>query len=79
VTLQQVIAPPRKDPAACDCLCDASQVDILNWKSKGQRVNAQIKDLCAILSGLVVAQDYKEGQKLIANRNFKENALFFQV
>lgn len=55
------------------------QVDVLTWKSKNARVTAQIKDLCAILSGLVVAQDYKKGQQLVADREFADNSDFFQV
>jgi hypothetical protein len=55
------------------------QVDVLAWRSKTSRVHAQIKDFCAILSGLVVAQDYKRGQQLVADKDFDENADFFQV
>lgn len=54
-------------------------MDILTWRSRTARVHAQIKDLCAILSGLVVAQDYKRGQQLVTERDFKDNAGFFQV
>ncbi|EFJ53122.1 hypothetical protein VOLCADRAFT_115699 [Volvox carteri f. nagariensis] len=36
------------------------------------------KDLCAILSGLLVATDYRKGQDLIRDRNFADNAEFFQ-
>ena len=39
----------------------------------------QVRDICAILSGLVVAQDYRRGQALVVNRNFADNAEFFQV
>ena len=41
------------------------RVDVLSWKSKTSRIHAQIKDICAILCGLVVAQDYKKGQQLV--------------
>lgn len=54
-------------------------MDILSWRNKTQRVHVQVKDICAILSGLVVAQDYKRGQALVVNRNFADNAEFFQV
>uniref|UniRef100_A0A383WEX6 Non-canonical E2 ubiquitin-conjugating enzyme C-terminal domain-containing protein n=1 Tax=Tetradesmus obliquus TaxID=3088 RepID=A0A383WEX6_TETOB len=54
------------------------KVDILAWRSKTSRMHAQIKDFCAILSGLVVAQDYKRGQQLVADRDFEQNAEFFQ-
>jgi Protein of unknown function (DUF2009) len=32
------------------------KVDILTWKRKDERVLQQVKDICSILSGLVVAQ-----------------------
>ena len=41
------------------------RVDVLTWKSKTSRIHAQIKDICAILCGLVVAEDYKKGQQLV--------------
>ena len=41
------------------------RVDVLSWKSKTSRIHVQIKDICAILSGLMVATDYNKGQKLI--------------
>lgn len=44
------------------------KVDVINWKSKTARIHAQIKDICAILSGLVVAQNYKKGQQLVQVR-----------
>ncbi len=52
---------------------------MLTWRSKNARVTAQIRDLCAILSGLVVAQDYKRGQQLVADREFGDNQEFFRV
>ena len=55
------------------------QVDILSHRNKSARVVTQIKDICAILSGLLVAQDYRRGQDLIRDRNFKDNEEFFQV
>jgi len=54
------------------------KVDVLSYRSKTQRMHAQLKDICAILSGLLVASDYKQGQKLIQNRSFVDNASFFQ-
>lgn len=52
-------------------VCQCLQVDVLAMRSKVQRVHLQIKDICAILSGLVVAQNYKKGQQLITDRSFK--------
>ena len=37
------------------------KVDILTWKSKTGRIHEQIRDICAILSGLAVAADYEVG------------------
>lgn len=54
------------------------KVDILSYRNKSARVHAQIKDLCAILCGLTVAQDFRAGQKLISDRNFDELSAFFQ-
>lgn len=54
------------------------KVDILSYKSKSARVHAQIRDLCAILCGLTVAQNFKRGQKLITDRDFDQLATFFQ-
>ncbi|GAB5591298.1 hypothetical protein Unana1_06198 [Umbelopsis nana] len=54
------------------------KVDIISYTSKSKRIVTQIKDFCAILSGLVVAGDYKLGQELFSDRAFNENEQFFQ-
>lgn len=54
------------------------KIDILSYKSKASRIHVQLKDVCAILSGLVVASDYKVGQQLIKDREFKDNEDFFR-
>ncbi|KAF8514819.1 hypothetical protein BU17DRAFT_94076 [Hysterangium stoloniferum] len=46
--------------------------------SKTKRTVHQIRELCAILSGLVLAADYKLGQALFQDRNFETNAEFYQ-
>ncbi len=45
--------------------------------SKVKRIVHQIRELCAILSGLLLAADYNEGQKLFSDRDFESNAPFF--
>lgn len=55
------------------------KVDVMSHRSKTQRIHAQLKDICAILSGLLVASDYRKGQKLLVDRNFSDNAEFFQA
>ena len=52
-------------------------VDVQSWSSRSQRIARMIKEICAIMSGLVVASDYRAGQKLIQDREFKDNANFF--
>jgi hypothetical protein len=54
------------------------KVDIISYEKKSKRSFEQLKDMCAILSGLLVASDYPSGQKLVTNRQFKDNAQFFQ-
>ena len=54
------------------------KVDILSYRNKSARVHAQIKDICAILCGLTVAQNFKRGQSLIADRDFEQLSSFFQ-
>ena len=53
------------------------KVDILTWKSKTGRIHEQLRDICAILSGLAVAADYEVGQKMIKDRSFEDNAEYF--
>nr|XP_052925766.1 uncharacterized protein EV422DRAFT_529271 [Fimicolochytrium jonesii]KAI8821128.1 hypothetical protein EV422DRAFT_529271 [Fimicolochytrium jonesii] len=54
------------------------KIDILTYGNKSKRIVAQIKELCAILSGLVLAADYKVGQDLFQDRDFENNKAFFQ-
>ncbi|KAJ1926482.1 hypothetical protein IWQ60_003757 [Tieghemiomyces parasiticus] len=54
------------------------RVDILSYGNKSRRMVTQIKDLCAILSGLLLASDYRAGRKLFEDRAFAENADFFE-
>eukprot|EP01122_Echinamoeba_exundans_P008345 TRINITY_DN2751_c0_g3_i1.p1 TRINITY_DN2751_c0_g3~~TRINITY_DN2751_c0_g3_i1.p1 ORF type:complete len:705 (+),score=190.15 TRINITY_DN2751_c0_g3_i1:161-2275(+) len=54
------------------------KVDIVTWGSKTKRMAAQLKEICAILSGLVVASDYNKGQQLLKDKDFSQNAKFFQ-
>ena len=54
------------------------KVDILSYHSKAKRVHAQLREICAILCGLVVASDYSAGQALIKSHDFCDFAEFFQ-
>ncbi|VDC02131.1 unnamed protein product [Peniophora sp. CBMAI 1063] len=46
--------------------------------SKAKRIVHQIRELCSILSGLMLAADYKKGQELFEDRDFAANESFFQ-
>ena len=54
------------------------RVDILSYKSKSKRIVEQLKEMCSVLSGLVIASDLKVGQKLLEMKNFSDNATWFQ-
>ena len=55
------------------------KIDVLSYSSsKSKRIVVQIKELCSILSGLVLAADYNAGQALFKDRDFANNFEFFQ-
>jgi hypothetical protein len=54
------------------------KVDILSYTSKSKRIVAQLKEMCSVLAGLVVASNLKIGQALIENKNFEDNAKWYQ-
>ncbi|ORX56337.1 hypothetical protein DM01DRAFT_1334809 [Hesseltinella vesiculosa] len=55
------------------------KTDDVNHVNKAKRTVIQIKELCAMLTGLVLACDYDRGQELFADRSFEENEDFFQT
>ncbi|CAG8587110.1 8363_t:CDS:10 [Ambispora gerdemannii] len=58
------------------------RIDIMSFSppsAKAKRMVHQIRDLCWILSGLLIAHDYKKGQELIADHTFKDNEEFFKM
>lgn len=54
------------------------KIDIISYKSKSKRIVAELKEICSILAGLVVAQDFKTGQKFIEEKNFVDNAEWYK-
>ncbi|KAJ3719490.1 hypothetical protein C8R42DRAFT_609835 [Lentinula raphanica] len=55
------------------------KIDTLSFgQSKAKRIVAQIKELCAIMSGLLLSADYKAGQELFQDRDFQANEEFYQ-
>ena len=57
-----------------------SRVDILpTHVSRTNRMIVQLKQICAILSGLVVASDFRLGQQMLVEREFADNADWFKA
>mmetsp|Transcript_14705 Transcript_14705/g.25045 ORF Transcript_14705/g.25045 Transcript_14705/m.25045 type:complete len:606 (-) Transcript_14705:2-1819(-) len=54
------------------------KVDRLNFKNRARRTFTQLAEICAILSGLVVAADYKKGQSVVESRAFQQYESFFK-
>ncbi|KAF8841602.1 hypothetical protein BDN67DRAFT_901195 [Paxillus ammoniavirescens] len=55
------------------------KIDTLGFGlSKAKRIVYQIRELCAILSGLVLSADYKLGQELFTDRDFQSNEKFYK-
>ncbi|KAI8366736.1 uncharacterized protein BYT42DRAFT_587716 [Radiomyces spectabilis] len=54
------------------------KIDIISYSNKAKRIVAQIRDLCAIICGLLVSGDYKLGAQLFAEKSVRENEAFFQ-
>lgn len=55
------------------------KIDTLGFRySKAKRIVHQIRELCAIMSGLLLSTDYSQGQQLFADRDFEANTEFYQ-
>jgi len=54
------------------------RIDIMSWRNKTRKIHKELTEICSILSGFVVACNYREGQKLIKDKNFTDNEPFFQ-
>ncbi|KAI9259891.1 hypothetical protein BY458DRAFT_516961 [Sporodiniella umbellata] len=54
------------------------KVDIISYSNKSKRIVAQIRDLCAIISGLFIAGNYKQGADCFSKNNLRDNEVLFQ-
>ncbi|KAL4081405.1 hypothetical protein V8B97DRAFT_1863025 [Scleroderma yunnanense] len=55
------------------------KIDTIGFSvSKAKRIVLQIRELCAIISGLVLSADYKLGQSLFTSHDFHRNEQFYQ-
>lgn len=56
------------------------KIDIIGFGlSKTKRIVHQIRELCAIMSGLLLSADYKMGQDLFTDKDFQANEEFYQT
>ncbi|KAA8916222.1 hypothetical protein TRICI_001619 [Trichomonascus ciferrii] len=55
------------------------KVDIIVYSSKAKRMVAQLKEMCSILAGLVVATNMKTGQNLLQDKDFSANAEWYKT
>ncbi|KAA8490471.1 UPF0652 protein [Porphyridium purpureum] len=54
-------------------------VDVLITKTQRRhRMHAQLREICAVLSGLLVASDFEAGQKVVEAREFSDMQDFYQ-
>ena len=70
------LCAPRSEADGCS---SRLQVDVLTYGSRAKRIHKQLLDVCAILSGLYVAADYRGGQKLVKDREFVQNEEWFRT
>ena len=54
------------------------KVDIIAWSGKAKRIMQQLVEICSLMCGLMLAKNYKAGQKLVVDKEFKDNEEFFQ-
>jgi len=54
------------------------RIDIMSFRNKTRKIHKELTEICSILSGFVVACNYREGQKLIKDKTFADNEHFFQ-
>jgi len=64
--------------AALDVSEYTDRVDIISYKSKARRIVGQLREMCSVLAGLVVSSNMKQGQELIEDKNFADNAEWYK-
>ncbi len=48
-------------------------------KTRAKRLHQQIKEVCGILTGLVISSDFKVGQRLLQDNEFNRHPGWFQM
>ncbi|OQR96532.1 hypothetical protein ACHHYP_15410 [Achlya hypogyna] len=55
------------------------KVDILSYRSPVKRILTELTDLFNIMSGMMVASDFRNGKKKVLGRKYQDNADFFKA
>ncbi|RMX65690.1 hypothetical protein DD238_004053 [Peronospora effusa] len=54
------------------------KVDVLSYRSPVKRVIYELNETFGELSGLMIANDFRQGRRLVQDKNFKDNEDFFR-
>ncbi|KAK1934209.1 UPF0652 protein [Phytophthora citrophthora] len=54
------------------------KVDVLSYRSPVKRVLHELNESFGVLSGLMIANDFRQGRRLVQDKQFKDNEDFFR-
>ncbi|KAL3672435.1 hypothetical protein V7S43_003117 [Phytophthora oleae] len=54
------------------------KVDVLSYRSPVKRVLHELNETFGVLSGLMIANDFRQGRRLVQDKQFKDNEEFFR-
>ncbi|GMF36553.1 unnamed protein product [Phytophthora fragariaefolia] len=54
------------------------KVDVLSYRSPVKRVIHELNETFGVLSGLMIANDFRQGRRLVQDKQFKDNEDFFR-
>lgn len=54
------------------------KVDVLSYRSPVKRVIHELNEIFSVLSGMMIANDFRKGRRLVQDRKFEENEEFFR-
>ncbi|KAG1705237.1 hypothetical protein DVH05_004169 [Phytophthora capsici] len=54
------------------------KVDVLSYRSPVKRVLHELNESFGVLSGLMIANDFRQGRRLVQDKQFKDNEEFFR-
>ncbi|KAG7401115.1 hypothetical protein PHYBOEH_002998 [Phytophthora boehmeriae] len=54
------------------------KVDVLSYRSPVKRVIHELNENFGVLSGLMIANDFRQGRRLVQDKQFKDNEEFFR-